>query len=164
MSERQRHLAEDREWIRRLFDQVVPYTRTLGIRTMEIGDGEAYLELPFRDDLVGNPMTGALHGGVISSLLDTCGGVALWSQVGLDSMVSTVDLRVDFLRPAVGGGLRAHGTVVRLGNRVGVVQLRAWHPEDADRPVAAGVGVYTIRGAREVNGGSIRERLRDLAL
>jgi uncharacterized protein (TIGR00369 family) len=142
----------DYEQLAQLFEKVIPFNAHLGVKVIEIGDGHAVLELPFRPHLVGNPITKVLHGGVISSLLDNCGGVAVWSQIGASDLVSTVDLRVDYLRPAQAMDLRASGSVVRLGNRVGVVELRAYHGPDQDRPVAAGTGVYNIRRMTSADG------------
>jgi uncharacterized protein (TIGR00369 family) len=135
----------DREQLRTLFDRVIPFNRFLGIRVLEIGDGFARLELPFRPELLGNPVGKTLHGGAISTLLDTTGGVAVWSQIGPEDLVSTVDIRVDYLRPAGPETLVAAGEVVRLGNRVGVTQLRACHPGREEEPVAIGIAVYNIR-------------------
>lgn len=130
-----------------LFNRLIPFNRFLGIRGLEVADGVAVLEIPFRAELIGNPVTPSLHGGVISTLLDTCGGVAVWSRVAIDDLVSTVDLRVDYLRPGRAEDLLARGAVVRLGNRVSVVELRAFHRDDEDNPVAMGTGVYNIRRA-----------------
>jgi len=149
----------DRRLLQVLFEQVIPFNRFLGVRFREVGDGVACLELPFRPELLGNPVAGTLHGGVISALLDNAGGVALWSQIRQDDLLSTVDLRVDYLRPAAADTLLARAEVVRLGNRVGVVQLRAYHPHRDEAPVAAGVGVYNIR--RTAAGGELWQRLRD---
>jgi len=132
-----------------VFERAIPFNRLLGIRVVEIKDGSACMAIPFRPELIGNPLVRSLHGGVMSALLDTCGGVAVWSQVAVNDMVATVDLRVDYLRPALPEDLRAVGEVVRLGNRVGVVTLRAFHPGREHQPVAAGTGVYNIRRSAE---------------
>ncbi len=132
-------------WLRQLFEEHVPFHRFLGISFAELGEGHAIVELPFRNDLIGNPALPALHGGVISALLDTCGGAAVWSKVGSDDTVSTVDIRVDYLRPARAATLFGTGRVVRLGNRVGVAELRAYHAAEEDKPVAIGTGVYNLR-------------------
>jgi uncharacterized protein (TIGR00369 family) len=153
----------DRDKLRVLFEEIIPFNRYLGVRAGEIGDGRATLEIPFRPELVGNPLTGALHGGVISALLDACGGIAVWSQIRPEDMVATVDLRVDYLRPARAETLIGAGEVVRLGNRVGVVQLRAFHPSAEDRPVAAGMGVYNIRRSGKVGRDDLWARLMDRA-
>jgi len=131
----------------RILEEFIPFNRFLGLRVRELDSGLARLELPFRPELVGNPLRQTLHGGAISMLLDSTGGGAVWTQIRREDLLSTVDLRVDYLRPARPELLIGQGRVVRLGNRVGVVELRAYHPGDADRPVAAGMGVYSIRHA-----------------
>jgi uncharacterized protein (TIGR00369 family) len=131
----------------RILEEFIPFNRFLGVRTLELGDGLARLELPFRPELVGNPLRQALHGGVVSMLLDSTGGAAVWTQIRRDDLPSTIDLRIDYLRPARAEALIGQGRVVRLGNRVGVVELRAYHHGDEARPVAAGMGVYSIRRA-----------------
>lgn len=133
------------ERLAEVFETAIPFNKLLGLRCLEVADGLARVELPFRPELVGNPEIPALHGGAISSTLDTTGGLAVWSQAGPDDRVSTIDLRVDFLRPGRGESVIALAEVVRVGNRVGVAELRAFHPGAEDRPIAAGRGVYSIK-------------------
>jgi uncharacterized protein (TIGR00369 family) len=155
--------SDDREFLRLLFDTIIPFNRFLGVRSVEIGNGIAILELPFRPEFIGNPVTRALHGGVISALMDPCGGLAVWSQIGLEDLVATVDLRIDYLRPAVGEeNLQAKGSVIRLGNRVGVVELRAYFPGREDHPVAVGTGVYNVKRTEEASSISLREMVQKL--
>ena len=135
----------DHVTITRIVEELIPFNRFLGLRVRDLGPGLATVELPFRPELIGNPLRPSLHGGAVAMLLDTTGGAAVWTRVSRDDLMSTIDLRVDFLRPARPEPLLAHGRVVRLGNRVGVVELRASHAGDEDRPVAAGTGVYSIR-------------------
>jgi len=132
----------------RLFERVVPFVGYLGMRFVSLEAGTVRMVVPFRPELIGNPELPALHGGVVASLLDTCGGAAVWSQIGPYDRVSTVDLRVDYLRPARAEDLVGTGRVIRLGNRVGFVELRAFHPGAEEEPVAAGTGVYNIRRAK----------------
>ena len=107
--------------------------------------GEVRIDLPYRKELIGNPILPALHGGVISALLDTAAGLAVWTQLEMGDLISTVDLRVDYLRPGKPELLFAKGRVVRQGNRVGVAEVRAFHEGGWDKPVAVGMGVYNIR-------------------
>ncbi len=145
----------------RLFETIVPFVRFLGMRFLSLESGTAVMEIPFREELVGNPELPALHGGVVSSLLDTCGGAAVWSLLGRNDRVSTVDLRVDYLRPARTETLRARAAVVRLGNRVGVVELRAYHPDDEERPVAVGTGVYNVRRMAAADGAALWAKVEE---
>ena len=125
-----------------MMEEHVPFNRLLGIRGESVEPGHAVLVLPVRGDFVGDPRRPALHGGVLSSLIDTAGGVAAWSALVGGESVSTVDLRVDFLEPArVAGPLRAEARLVRKGNRV--CHVRVALTQD-DRLVAEGVGVYNI--------------------
>jgi uncharacterized protein (TIGR00369 family) len=98
--------------------------------------------LPVREDLIGDIRRPALHGGVLSALIDTAGGMAAWSALGDHESVSTVDLRVDYLEPAgLGQPLRAEAELVRRGNRVCHVRIALTHGEVL---VAEGHGVYNI--------------------
>ena len=126
----------------RIMEEDVPFNRMLGIRGEWVEVGHAVLVLPVRDEFVGDPRRPALHGGVLSALIDTAGGVAAWSALDGAESVSTVDLRVDFLEPArLGGPLRAEARLVRKGNRV--CHVRVALTQDGTL-VAEGVGVYNI--------------------
>ena len=89
--------------IRELFLERIPFNRVLGIEIVELSKGEAVFSVPFRPELIGDPDRPALHGGVLSAVADTCGGCAVWSAVGADDRVSTIDLRIDYMRPATPG-------------------------------------------------------------
>jgi uncharacterized protein (TIGR00369 family) len=135
----------DADTLGRVFESAIPFNRLLGLRCLEIEAGSVRVELPFRPELIGNPEIPALHGGAISATLDTTGGLAVWSQARPADRVSTIDLRVDFLRPGRPEPVISVARVIRLGNHVGVAELRAFHPDDEDRPIAAGMGVYSVK-------------------
>jgi uncharacterized protein (TIGR00369 family) len=130
-----------------MLEQHVPFNRLLGIRGENVEPGKAVLVLPVRPDFVGDPRRPALHGGVLSTLIDTAGGAAAWSALNAGESISTVDLRVDFLEPAdLSGPLRAEAVLVRKGNRVCHVRVRL--TQDA-KLVAEGTGVYNIHRHRK---------------
>jgi uncharacterized protein (TIGR00369 family) len=131
-----------------VMERHVPFNRHLGIQGESVESGRAVLVLPVRPEFVGDPRRPALHGGVLSALIDTAGGLAAWSALGASESVSTVDLRVDFLEPAgLRGPLRAEAVLVRKGNRVCHVRVRL--TQDGEL-VAEGTGVYNIhRRAKE---------------
>jgi uncharacterized protein (TIGR00369 family) len=129
-----------------IMERDVPFNRHLGIRGESAEKGKGVLILPVRPDFVGDPRRPALHGGVISALIDTAGGVAAWSALEEGESVSTVDLTVDFLEPArLGGELRASAELLRKGNRVCHVRMRV--TQDGTL-VAEGRGVYNIHRRR----------------
>jgi uncharacterized protein (TIGR00369 family) len=128
-----------------LLQEVIPFNKHLGITLEDAREGYCKLMLPFRPEYIGDSSRPALHGGVISTLIDTCGGYAVWTQIRIEDRVSTIDLRVDYLAPGHPEPLIAEGTVVRVGNRVGVVDIRCWQPGDPARTVATGKAVYNIK-------------------
>jgi uncharacterized protein (TIGR00369 family) len=130
------------EDLMRVMEEHIPFNRLLGLRGESVGVGRCVLTLAVREDFIGDPRRPALHGGVVSSLIDTAGGLAAWSALSPGESVSTVDLRVDFLEPAgLGADLRATAALVRKGNRVCHVRIEV---TQGDVLVADGRGVYNI--------------------
>jgi uncharacterized protein (TIGR00369 family) len=131
----------------RIMEEFSPFNRLLGIHGEHVEAGRAVLSLAVREDFVGDPRRPALHGGVISSLIDTAGGAAAWSALQAGESVSTVDLRVDYLEPAgLEAPLRAEAELIRKGNRVCHVRITV---TQGDRLVAEGRGVYNIHRGRK---------------
>jgi uncharacterized protein (TIGR00369 family) len=130
--------------LKQVMEEMIPFNRYLGVRVTEARSGFARFEVPFRDELVGDPLRPALHGGVLSALADTTGGAAVWVSIDDErARISTIDLRIDYLRPARLATLIAEATVVRLGNRVGVADVRLFHTGEGET-VATGKAVYSI--------------------
>jgi uncharacterized protein (TIGR00369 family) len=136
------------ETFREFFEVGIPFNRFLGIRLGEFREGWARLELPFREEFIGDPLRPALHGGLVSTLLDTCGGLAVFAAAADEIRVSTIDMRVDFLRPGGAELLIAETRVVRAGNRVAVTDGIAYHAGAKDDPVATCKAVYNIKKVR----------------
>lgn len=127
------------------FIEGIPWHSRLGLRVIELRPGFARLLLPFDAALTGNVARGALHGGVIASLADSCGSAALWTHFGPDDRTATIDLRVDYFRPAPLGDVIAEGEVRLLGNRIGNVHVRIAAAEAPDVTVAEGRTVCYVK-------------------
>ncbi|MCH9687951.1 MAG: hotdog fold thioesterase [Deltaproteobacteria bacterium] len=138
------------ELLRKWFHVGIPFNRFLGIQIASMERGLCVLRLPWRDEFVGDASRPAVHGGVISTLIDTAGGGACFTMLDRESdRVATVDLRVDYLRPGGSHDLWCRGQVVRMGNRVGVARMALYSDRlptttDDDEPVATGQAVYNI--------------------
>src|SRR5688572_21293965 len=92
----------------RRFSAAVPHNHALGIKVKSVTPTETIFELPYDEKLVGNPDTGVLHGGVITALLDGVSGCAVFAARTEMTPIATLDLRIDYLRPAeVGKTVRA---------------------------------------------------------
>ncbi len=138
--------------LRRFMEDNVPFHTFLGLQVVRMAKGEAEIMLPYRDDFLGDVRRPALHGGIISTLIDSCGGLAAWSYCTARDKIATVDMRVDYLLPAPPRNLHAASRVERLGNRVAVVSTEVFAEgvKDKDRKIiAAGRAVYNIRRALE---------------
>ncbi len=133
------------ERVKKFMAEEIPFNRYLGIQVAELEAGFARLELPYRDELIGDPFRPAIHGGVLSTMLDTAGGAAVWTEIAPTDRVSTVDLRVDYLRPGPQADLACEARVVRIGNRVGVASMTLFAIGDPERVIADGKGVYNIK-------------------
>ena len=147
--------------IRRFFETGIPFNRLLGLQMETIEAGFVTLLMPFRAELIGNPLVPALHGGALSAMADAAGGAAVFASIAAADSVSTIDLRIDYLRPAAPVDTRAEARVVRIGGRVGVTRIQVWQDRaeqnasseipDGDTPrvlVAEATGVYSIRRGR----------------
>ena len=128
-----------------LMEQDVPFNRHIGIKVLEIREGFLKARVPFRPEFIGDPRRPALHGGFLSAIVDACGGLAVWTFFDIDDLISTVDMRVDFLRPGPEGDIIAESRGVRSGNRVSVVNTVVYSAEDSRGALAEGRAVYNTR-------------------
>jgi uncharacterized protein (TIGR00369 family) len=81
----------------------VPHHHELGFEALFAERGTAVSMVPYSDKLIGNPETRVLHGGVVTSLLDATGGLAVLSAMTDPKIIATLDLRIDYLKPSVPG-------------------------------------------------------------
>ena len=92
---------------------------TLGYRALRQGEGESVIEWDATPDYCFHAPSGPIvHGGMVSTILDTAMGGACWSQLAEDESFLTADLRVEFMRAARPGTLRAEGRVIQRNRRV----------------------------------------------
>ena len=138
-------MAKDFSRLIHFMEQEVPFNKLLEMKVEECGEGFARIRIPFRDELVGDTRRPALHGGVISAVIDACGGLAVWTRFELKDLISTVDLRTDYLRPGPDCDICVEAKVVRMGNRISVVNTIVWSVNDPETIIAEGRAVYNIR-------------------
>ncbi len=136
-------------------NDLIPFSRFLGLEINSLHQGKVTARFAMRPEFVGNPARGVLHGGIVAAVLDSVGGFAAITALirakaltptgdGSSSIpwVSTIDMRTDFLRPAVGSKFEATGYVLRSGRRV--VVTRSELCNEAGEIIAAGTGTYAI--------------------
>ncbi len=143
------------ETVRRIFDEQASFNRVLGLTVRSITPERVEMDLPMRDELVGNYVHGTLHGGVTSAALDATGGLAAFlsiirkkreegpcDPVEQFARLGTIDLRVDYLRPGLSDHFYTVGTILRTGRRVAVARTELHDADDA--LIALGTGAYVV--------------------
>jgi uncharacterized protein (TIGR00369 family) len=122
----------------------VGHGRALGVEFRGAGDDWAELALPWKPELVGRPQGGIIASGAIVSLIDTASGTAVWCRMGHFQPIVTLDLRLDYLRPAVEGEtVIARCTCYKLTRSIGFVRGVA-HGGDPDRPIAHSAATFML--------------------
>lgn len=119
-----------------------PFHQWLGVKATVVEQDHVVLSLPPNPEFVGNPFVPAVHGGIVAALIDLAGGAALF--VRLKFPTPTIDMRVDYLRPAIAGKpLHAEARVKSLGKTVAFVDVDV--TDDDKRLVATGRCAYSVK-------------------
>jgi uncharacterized protein (TIGR00369 family) len=136
----------DKAKVARQFIEAIPHARALRLQLSQIGEGEAEITMPYNEDLIGDPRTGVIHGGAVSTILDTCCGAAVMSHPSSPGGTATIDLRIDYMRAATPGqSITARATCYHITRNVAFVRATAMD-DDLDLPVATATGSFTVEG------------------
>jgi uncharacterized protein (TIGR00369 family) len=126
------------------FMQCLPYVRALGMTLTQVADGRAEVTMPYDPRLVGDPASGVLHGGAISALMDSASGAAVMSHPAAGMATATLDLRIDYMRPATPGQrIIARAECYHVTRTIAFIRVTATD-EDESRPVATATGTFTL--------------------
>ena len=124
-----------------------PQARALGIETLGFEKDVALLKIAYRPELVGDPDTGVIAGGVVTTLLDHACGQAVFAALGEPTSIATLDLRIDYMRAAEPGRdvvCRAH--CYKLTRSVAFVRASAYD-DDPDDPVATAQAAFMLNSS-----------------
>ncbi len=134
-------------------DDYSEFLSWIGTTVEHAGPGTLTLAIPYDEKLtnirpyVDDDVRPDIHGGIAASLIDTTGGFALWTELedSIATNVATINLNVNYLRPAT-GDLEATANVVRVGGTIGVSEIvvESTTPDGQTREVAIGQGAYRI--------------------
>ena len=138
----------------RALDQLMrlsPHNAFLGMNVTAVDSGVLSTELPYREELVGNPESGALHGGVVTAMLDASCGLSVMVALGRLTRIATLDLRIDYLKPTrAQSTLHCRSQCYKLTKQVAFVEGTAYHIGDDGslEEVAKARGTFMLLLAR----------------
>ena len=113
--------------------QFVPHAAALGMELVSIGHGQGVMRAAWREELVGDPETDVIAGGVVTALIDHTCGLAINSAFPTPAPIATLDLRIDYLRPAAPrAGVTCEAFGYKVTRSIGFVRAEAWDADRAD--------------------------------
>jgi uncharacterized protein (TIGR00369 family) len=121
-----------------------PLGCALGFETVRMEHATATLTAPYKPEMVGDPDTGVIAGGVVTALLDHASGQAVFAALGQPASIATLDLRIDYMRAAEpGAAIFAHAHCYKLTHSIGFVRAVAYEHDESD-PVATAQATFML--------------------
>jgi uncharacterized protein (TIGR00369 family) len=146
-SDPQQRIAFFQEW----FSDTIPHSKALGLKIIAVRRGFGSMQLDWREELVGNPETGVLAGGPLTALMDSCCGMSVATMLQEPAPFATLDLRIDYVRPAEPGrAVIAEAECYRITRSVAFTRAFAHHG-DAKDPIAAAAGTFMLGTKGQAN-------------
>lgn len=116
----------------------------VGFTFVALEDGGVVLKVPYKPELVGDPETGVLAGGVVTALLDHVSGQSVFAAHQDPGSIATLDLRIDYMRGAEPGkDLYARAHCYKVTRSVAFVRATAYET-DPDDPVATAQAAFML--------------------
>ncbi len=130
-----------------ILEEVIPFQKFLNLKVQMLRDGYCKMHVPFQEVLVGDPRIKRWHGGIIATILDAVGGGAGFTLMkNQNDKISTIDIRVDYLRSSKPLDIYAEGFLIRKGSNTIHCKMRAYHLiDDQEEIIAEGIAVLDIK-------------------
>lgn len=139
--------------------QWTPHGRALGLEVISLEGGKVRGLARYKPEFVGDPETGVIAGGVITTFLDQLCGMATVLAMREPSVVATIDLRIDYMRAAEPGrDVLAEAFCYKIGRNVAFVRAVAFE-ETPDNPIAHATATFMVNpAAKRKVGANLREK------
>lgn len=131
--------------IENIISHGIPHCADIGLEVADLVDDAVIFRLPYQERFAGNPVNGVLHGGIITTVIDTAAGMCIYAKLQKYVPIATLDLRIDYLKPATPGeAVMARAVCYKLTRQIAFTRAIAYHT-DPDDPIANSVGTFMLR-------------------
>lgn len=141
--------------LKKIFEEMIVFNQVLGLKITALEPSHVRGRIDMKRELIGHFSFNRIHGGVVSAGLDAMGGLAVMAAMGARHMdetpmqrlqrfskLGTIDLRIDYLRPAIGEYFELRAEVLRLGSRVASTRMEFLGADG--KLLSTGAGAYIM--------------------
>jgi uncharacterized protein (TIGR00369 family) len=134
-----------------------PYARAIGLEVSGFAPSKASARVAYREDLIGDPATGVIAGGVVTALLDHTCGMSVMAALAAPTTIATLDLRIDYMRAAKpGAAIIAEAHCYKVAHAVAFVRAIA-HDGAPDDPIANATAAFMLNSSEGRRPGANRK-------
>jgi len=139
--------AFDINQIQNIIDNGVPHMAEIGVRVHDLDEDGVTFSMAYQERFAGNPVSGILHGGIITTLIDTAAGMSIYARLQQYMPIATLDLRIDYLKPATPGeDVFTRASCYKMTKQIAFVRAIAYHSDPED-PIANAVGTFMLKSS-----------------
>lgn len=130
------------------FSRAIPHALECGMQVDEINPEYVISRLAYRDEWLGDTERGVIHTGVVTTLVDTSCGLALLAKLERFEPIATLDLRMDYLRPAFRDrDIVCRAECYRITESIAFVRASAWQ-DKVELPIASAHSAFMRSASR----------------
>ena len=134
----------------------VPHAAEIGLTVIELGPDGVVCKAPHDPRFIGDPETGVVHGGLVTTMLDNVCGIAVTAKTSRPGEIATLDLRIDYMKPASAGeDIYVHAECFKVTTSIAFVRGVAYQSDRSD-PVATCAAAFMI-GVKSEKGSNLRQ-------
>jgi len=127
-----------------IFENQIPANKMLGMKVVSVSTDKVEVFIPFKNDFIGDYRQGFWHGGILASVADAAGGLAGFMTLKTpNDKINTIDMRIDYLKPAVKEDIKVCVNLIKVGKRIINADV-VLYQKDIRQPVAVARCAYSV--------------------
>ncbi len=117
--------------VKNIIENKMPANKLFGLVIIDIDDGYVKINVPFKEEFIGDALQNLWHGGILASIADTAGGIAAATTISFpNDKINTIDIRIDFLKGAINKDIYAVADVIKVGKLIINADIKIYQDED----------------------------------